>query len=144
MEKSIYDNTNFLYLSNCWRCTCKKPWGNNIIRRLLLGIWFLTQREDGADTSRQWLPKETAAPIRMLYKNMEVKVRLPDGDTDYLDIAANVLQGDTLTPYLIIFYQDYVVRTSINLMKIRFQAGKGNIPLLENTPAQAESLLRSL
>ena len=34
----------------------------------------------------------------MLYKNTKVKVRSPDGDSDYFDIVAGVLQGDTLAP----------------------------------------------
>ena len=34
----------------------------------------------------------------MLYKNMKVKVRSPDGDKDYFDFVAGVLQGDTLAP----------------------------------------------
>ena len=47
-------------------------------------------------------PKETIAAIMMLYKNTKVKVRSPDGDSEYFDIAAGVLQGDTLSPYLFI------------------------------------------
>ena len=42
------------------------------------------------------LPKETVAAIRILYRNTKVKVRSPDGDTEYFDIVAGVLQGDTL------------------------------------------------
>ena len=63
------------------------------------------------------LPKETVAAIMMLYKNTKVKVRSQDGDTDYFDIRAGVLQGDTLNPYLFIICLDYVLRTSIDLMK---------------------------
>ena len=48
------------------------------------------------------LPKETAAAIIMLYKNIKVKVHSLDGDTDYFNIVAGVLQGDTLAPYLFI------------------------------------------
>ncbi len=48
---------------------------------------------------------------------MKVKVRSPDEDADYLDIVAGVLQGDTLAPYLFIICLDYVLRTSIDLMK---------------------------
>ena len=40
------------------------------------------------------LPKETVAAIMMLYKNAKIKVRSPDGDTDYFDIVAGVMQGD--------------------------------------------------
>ena len=64
----------------------------------------------------------------MLYKNTKVKVRSPDTDTGYFDIVADVLQGDTFAPYLLIICLDYVLRTSIDLMKKkkkRFQAGKG-------------------
>ena len=53
----------------------------------------------------------------ILYRNTKVKVRSPDGDTEYFDIVARVLQGDTLAPYLFIIYLDYVLRTSID--KIR-------------------------
>ena len=52
------------------------------------------------------LPKETVTAIMMLYKNMKVKVRSPNGDTDYFDIVAGVLQGDTLTPSLFIICLD--------------------------------------
>ena len=47
----------------------------------------------------------------------KVKVRSPDGNTEYFDIVAGVLQGDTLATYLFIICLDYVLRTSID--KIR-------------------------
>ena len=37
------------------------------------------------------LPKETVAAITILYRNTKVKVRSPDGDTEYFDIVAGVL-----------------------------------------------------
>ena len=40
-------------------------------------------------------PKQTVAAIMMLNRNTKVKVRSPDGDTDYFDIVAGVPQGDT-------------------------------------------------
>ena len=48
------------------------------------------------------LPKETVAAITIFYRNAKMKVRSPDGDTDYFDIVAGILQGDTLPPYLLI------------------------------------------
>ena len=89
-------------------------------------------------------------------------MRSPDGDTEYFDIVAGVLQGDTLAPYLFIICLDYVLRTSID--KIRengFELTKkrsrrypaktitdtdyaDDIALLANTPNQAETLLHSL
>ena len=53
----------------------------------------------------------------MLYKNTKVKVRSQDGDTDYFNIVAGMLQGDTLAPYLFIICLDNVLRTSTDLMK---------------------------
>ena len=108
------------------------------------------------------LPKETVAAITILYKNAKVKVRLPDGDTEYFDIVAGVLQGDTLSPYLFIICLDYVLRTSIDKIKEngfeltkkrgRRYAAKtitdanyaDDIALLANTPTPAETLLHSL
>ena len=63
------------------------------------------------------LPKETVAAITILYRNNKVKVRSPDGDTEYFNIVAGVLQGDTLAPYFFIICLDYMLRTSID--KIR-------------------------
>ena len=63
------------------------------------------------------LLKETIAAITILYGNTKVKVRSLDGDTEYFDIVAGVLQGDTLAPYLFIISLDYVLRILID--KIR-------------------------
>ena len=46
-----------------------------------------------------------------------IPVGISDGDRDYFDIVAGVLQGDTLAPYLFIIGLDYVLRASIDLMK---------------------------
>ena len=91
-----------------------------------------------------------------------MKVRSPDGDTEYFDIVAGILQGDTLAPYLFIICLDYVLRNLID--KIRengFELTKkrsrnypsktitdayyaDDIALLANTPNQAETLLHNL
>ena len=83
----------------------------------------------------------------------------PDGDTEYFDIVAGVLQGDTLAPYLFIICLDYVLRTSINKIKENsFELKKKRsrrypaktitdanyAAILANTPNQAETLLHSL
>ena len=108
------------------------------------------------------LPKETVAAITILYWNTKVKVRSSDGDTEYFNIVAGVLQGNTLAPYLFIICLDYMLRTSID--KIRengFELTKkrnrmypaktitdadyaDDIVLLANTPNQAETQLHSL
>ena len=108
------------------------------------------------------LPKETVAAIMILYRNTTVKVRSLDGDTDYFDIVARVLQGDKLAPYIFIIWLDYVLRTSIDKIKENgFELTKKRsrkypsktitdadyadvIAILANVPAQAETLLQSL
>ena len=107
------------------------------------------------------IPKETVAAITILYRKTKVKVRSPDGDTEYFDIVAGVLQGDTLAPYLFIICLDYVLRTSIDKIKENgFELTKkrsrrypattitdadyaDDIAILANTPDQAETLLYS-
>ena len=37
----------------------------------------------------------------------EAIIPSPDSDSDYFDIVAGVLQGDTLVPFLFIINQDY-------------------------------------
>ena len=108
------------------------------------------------------LPKETVAAITILYRNTKVKVHSPNEDTEYFDIVAGVLQGDTLALYLFTICLDYVLRTLID--KIRengFELTKkrskrypaktitdanytDDIAILVNTPNQAETLLYSL
>ena len=98
----------------------------------------------------------------MLYRNMKVKIHSLDGDTDYFDSVAGVLQVGTLAPSLFIICLDYVLRTFIDKMKDNnFKLTKernrrypahtitdvdcaNDIALLVNTPTQAETLLHSL
>ena len=63
------------------------------------------------------LPKETVVAIIIIYRNTKIKVRSLDRDTDYFDIVAGVLQGDTLAPHFFILCLDYGLRTSINKIK---------------------------
>ena len=108
------------------------------------------------------IPKETVEAITILYRNTKVKVQSTDGDTEYFDIVAGVLQGDTLVSYLFIICLDYVLRTSIDKIKENgFELSKkrnrmypattitdadyaDDIAILANTPDQAETLLHSL
>ena len=105
--------------------------------------------------------KETVAAIMILYRNTKVKVRSPNGDTDYFDIVAGLLQGDRLAPYLFMICLHYVLRTYIDKIKENgFKLTKersrrcpaktitdadyaDDTALLANAPAQAEILLRS-
>ena len=98
----------------------------------------------------------------MQYKNMNVKFHSPGGHTDYFDIVADVLQGDTLAPYLFIIYLDYMILASLDLMQEsgftlvkarsrRYPAQMitnvdygDDIELMANTPALPQSLLHNL
>ena len=86
------------------------------IRRILEGVWAknlqatisfvdFTKAFDSIHRGKMeqillayGLPKETITAIMIPYTNTKVKVRSPDGDTDYFDIVAGVLQRDTLAP----------------------------------------------
>ena len=81
---------------------------------------------------------------------------------DFLDIVDGVLQGDKLASYLFIIYLDYLLQTSIDLIKENsFMLKKtrtrrylsetiadadyaDDMAFLANAPAQAESQLHSL
>ena len=108
------------------------------------------------------LPKEAVVAIMMLYKITKVKVHSPDEATDYFDIVAGMLQGDTLAPYLFIICLHFVLKTCIDKMKDNgFQLARkrsrsypgqtitdanyaDDIALRPSTPARAETQLHSL
>ena len=48
---------------------------------------------------------------------MKIKVHSSDEDTDFFDIFAGVLQGDTLALYWFIICQDNIFQTLIDLIK---------------------------
>ena len=56
----------------------------------------------------------------ILYRNTKVIVRSPDGDAEYFDIVAGVLQGDTLAPYLFIICLDKIRENGFELTNIIF------------------------
>ena len=106
--------------------------------------------------------KETVDAIMMLYKNTRAKVRSPDGDTDFFDILAGVLQGDTLAPFLFVVCLDYVLRTSVDKISnfgLTLTKARGcrypattitdadyadDLALISDTIAEAEALLHIL
>ena len=55
------------------------------------------------------IPNEMIKAIMIMYKNTQAFVRSPDGDTEFFDIVAGVLQGDTLAPYLFMIVLDYLL-----------------------------------
>ena len=60
------------------------------------------------------IPESLDRRIGALYANITSTIRTPDGNFDFFEVLAGVLQGDTLAPYLFIIALDYVLRTLID------------------------------
>ena len=100
--------------------------------------------------------------VTLLFCTSEIFGVSLNGDSDYFDIGAGVLHGDTLAPYLLIICVDHVLRTSIdkikeNGLKLTKERSRrypakiitdadyaDDIALQANTPAQAETQLHNL
>ena len=140
----------------------KKPWGNNIIGRLLPGTWLHTKREDGANTSCLRSPQRNRRSDYDAITKKESKCPLSRWRHSILwywsRCTADVQHGDTLAKYQLIICLNYVLRTSLDLMKVNvFKLAKersekystqsitdGNYAddtaLKANTPAQDQSI----
>ena len=59
------------------------------------------------------IPEKLVSAIKSVYNNTKAKVCSPDGETDYFEINAGVMQGDTLAPFLFIVALDYALRLAI-------------------------------
>ena len=53
------------------------------------------------------IPPKMLSAINLLHENTIIT---PDGETEYFEIKAGVLQGDTLAPYLFAIVLDYIMR----------------------------------
>ena len=99
----------------------------------------------------------------MFYKNTKAIVRSPNGDTDFFNIIARVLQRDTLLAYMFMICLDYWHRTLIDVIEEngftytktvrnrRYPAEsmtdagyENDFLLLTNTPVQDEFQLKCL
>ena len=56
------------------------------------------------------IPPKMLSAINLLHENTKARVITPDGETEYFEIKAGVLQGDTLAPYLFAIVLDYIMR----------------------------------
>ena len=52
-------------------------------------------------SSALWMPEPIVGAIKSLY-NTEATVITPDGETEFFEITASILQGDTLAPFIFI------------------------------------------
>ena len=60
------------------------------------------------------IPKRLLNSIMQIYTNIKAKVKSLDGDAEYFDIFAGVLQGDTLEPFLFVIVLEYAMRQAID------------------------------
>ena len=56
------------------------------------------------------IPEKLLKAIELMYSNTKVRVITPDGETQFFQIVAGVLQGDTLAPFLFAIVLDYIMR----------------------------------
>lgn len=61
------------------------------------------------------IPDHTVKAIRSLYMNTKASVITPDGETDFFNIKAGVLEGDMIAPFLFIILLDYIQRLSLDM-----------------------------
>ena len=59
------------------------------------------------------VPKEIVDAVNTMCTNTIAQVSSADGDTEFIEILAGVLQGDTLAPYLFITALDYATGQAI-------------------------------
>ena len=91
-------------------CICKKkPQATILFVEFTKALDFIHRRKRKQILLVYGLPKETVEAIMILYRITKVKAHSPDGDTNYFDMVADVLQEDTLAPYLFIICLDNVL-----------------------------------
>merc|ERR1711867_237609 len=60
------------------------------------------------------VPPKLLGAIGKMYENTRARCISPDGETEFFEIRAGVLQGDTLEPYLFAIILDYVMRKTFD------------------------------
>ena len=58
-------------------------------------------------------PENLVKSIGLIHKGSQATVITPDGETEFFNILAAVLLGDTLVPYLFAIILNYAVRMAI-------------------------------
>ena len=59
------------------------------------------------------IPPILLTAIAKLYENTRARIITPDGETEFFQIVAGILQGDTLAPYPFVLVLDYVMRKTL-------------------------------
>ncbi|XP_047493530.1 uncharacterized protein LOC125042107 [Penaeus chinensis] len=104
------------------------------------------QRKIISNTGIYGIP-QTLGAMKSAYVNTTAQVITEDDNTDFFNIEAGVLQGDTLAPYLFIIMVDYIMRKSTNgaenlgLTLRKDTDFADDIALLSDTTDDAQNLL---
>ena len=114
-EKLVHNFLNSDCLSNHRRSASKRSQGNTFVCRFLTGIWFHKQRNDGANTTSIWVSPKKLSPL--LWCSTKTCKRWFNGDIDFFDFVSGILKGVTIAQFLFLICLDYVLRTSILLIK---------------------------
>ena len=69
-------------------------------------------------SSALWMPEPIVGAMKSLY-NTEATVITPDGETEFFEITASILQGDTLAPFIFIIVLDYALGLSLDNLNDR-------------------------
>ena len=72
------------------------------------------------------IPTKIVDAISILYKDTEAQVITPDGDTEFFEILAGVLQGDTLAPFLFIIVLHYPLEKLLEKQYEKDMKGPGS------------------
>mgnify|MGYP000715164312 CR=1 FL=1 len=68
-----------------------------------------------------YVPPILVTAIMSLYKGSSTFVKTSDGISEKINLAAGVIQGDTLAPYLFVLVMDWILRTAIPDSSIGYQ-----------------------
>ena len=63
------------------------------------------------------VPDRIVQVIGLMYNGTSARILTPDGNTDYFEILAGVLQGDTLSAFLFAIVIDYTMRKANDTKK---------------------------
>ena len=92
------------------------------------------------------IPDHLTSLLRNLYAGQEAMIRIRHGTTDWFKIGRGVLQGYMLSPCLINFYAEYIMRNArLDEAQAGIKIAGRNIKNLRHHPlAEREEELKSL
>ena len=103
----------YLRLDKLSKEQLKKSDSYYLFHRFLQSFRFHTSKKDGRDTQCVGIADEIISSIMIAYKNTKSIVRTDYGDTEFINISCEVLQGDTLAHFIFIICLDYIFKKAL-------------------------------